>query len=104
MSASEMKRSGIELGHCGLVGVASANARRSRVAISFKSREDIAAFICRETDAEKGARSGREERPESLLYSMGCSKTLTQKKDGYRCNARENPDDFPAHCSRNWLL
>ena len=82
MSASEMKRSGIELGHCGLVGVASANARSSRVAISFKSREDIAAFICRETDAEKGKRPGREDRPESLLYSMGCSKTLTQKKDG----------------------
>ena len=82
MSASEMKRSGIELGHCGVVGVAPANARRSGVAISFKSREDIAAFICRETDAEKGARSGREERPESHCIRFGCSWTLAQKKDG----------------------
>ena len=52
------------------------------MAISFKSREDIAAFICRETDAEKGARSGREERPESHCIRFGCSWTLAQKKDG----------------------
>ena len=38
-------------------------------------------------DAKKKQGKNGEKQHAGLLYSMGCSKTVTQKKDGYCCNA-----------------
>ena len=38
-------------------------------------------------DAKKKPGKNGEKQHAGLLYSMGCSKTVTQKKDGYCCNA-----------------
>ena len=55
-------------------------------------------------DAKKKQGKNGEKQHAGLLYSMGCSKTATQKKDGYCCNSQKNFDNFSAQCNRNWLL
>ena len=74
MSASEMKRSGIELGHCGVKDGAVANARRSEMAIS--------SVKVAKPDAGKEGRTGSRSQPGILLCSMDSSKTLKEKRAG----------------------
>ena len=73
MSASEMKRSGIELGHCGVVGVASANARRSEMEISsVRNRQRT----------QERSRGPAEEKKAILVYLVDGSKTPSEKQSG----------------------